>query len=503
MNTDRQQERPRGIPGNVRAQTEADIELPDWNEVRYIDPEFGESVQYRQAGTKKKSFDNGEKFVYRMAPECELTDTGEVSRFPAGRDGNGFLTTGTVWPVNVIEKFGLNRKVSFIPTLPYAPIDGKYPPYSSPTSNPYHLLTTTLWRQKHSSRFPREWRPLVMTTDEIDEYRKQAGLFGSYFSQPLLPLRKWRYFSYGLIFRGYNTVTEEDFEYDGTAYGERPEHGLQLVSVNDQTFQCLQREYARRARSASTGVIDEFYYGDPSAPDQGMLNYVWNRKFPNPVDPNAGKLEGFGYAGAVENRYHTSPSQWQDVDLRLSSSFLDWYAERWRPIVQVLKGITGVEQVRLLARFAPELREPCRRAWQHHPVLMEAWEDAFYGAPVDYDFHETLDMIYGSNEPEQAVGRGPKSDGLPSSPSPRDRDEEPGDGLREALREEMPPRPLSRTLPTVDVPGNTPLTVPGQVHLPGGPISPLNAIGRQFGRQGPAGDEFPDSDDEFPLGEDQ
>lgn len=454
-----------------RAQTEADLETPDWNEFRYFDPQENPDVQYWQPGTKKKSFENGETFVFRILPACRYDQANDQASFPPGRNEKGLLDEGAIWPVNVVEKFGADRKVSFIPTLPYVPLNGTYPPHASPNDNPYYLLTSTLWRLKSSTKLPPSWRPLVMTSEEINEYRKKAKLFGAFHSQLLLPLPKWRYFSYSLIYRGYHLEAGEDFLYENAPYGIFPEQGLQLVSVNQQAFQDIQREYARRARSAASGLSDEFYFADPAEANQGMLNYVWNRKFPSPVDSNPMKLEGFGYAGAVENRYHLSPSQFQQIDLVLPAAFLQWYSRQWRPIGHVLRGTTGVELVRLLARFAPELREPCKLAWQRHRTLMEAWEEEFAGAPSDYDFHETLDMIYGTRETEQTRER--------SAVSGPERFE--GETERTEISfEEMPHRAMSRTPSAVDYPAKT----RNMATLPSGGTarmtSPLQAIGERM-----------------------
>ena len=500
MNNIYQPRVPRQIEEAGRAQTAADFEPPEWNETRYIADAYVNTVRYWQPGAKKKSYDNSEIFAYRILPE--VAPVHESESFLPARRSDGSLSSRAIWPVCVIEKFGFDRKISFIPTLPYVPGDGRYEPYGGLYDNPYHLLTSFLWRRKEK-RLPKEWAPLVMTTDKITEYRKQHGLWNSFFSTLLLPLPKFRYFSYALLYRGYDVKTECDFEFDGLPYGLGADDGLQVVSVNQQVYGDLKREYARKARTASAGAMDEFYFPDPAAPDQGTINHVWNRSFPNPVDSSAGKQEGFGYAGAVECRYHLSATNFRETDLRLDAAFLDQYYEQWQPWPQMLRGTTGIEQVRLIARYAPELKSPCEQAWERYPVLMTAWEEAFAGAPDSYDFYETLHTIYGMNGSEPPV--------VPETNATRHRAQTPPPPLPASspvttmndieeptapLREETPMLPRSRTLSPVDVPetihaATRPRSTPRL-------LSPLKAIGER--NQRGLGDSdlgTPDYEEEF------
>lgn len=482
---------PRVFEDVGRAQTAADFEPPDWNETRYIAAEFADEVRYWQPGAKKKSFENGDIFAYRILPEVASADCAES--FPPGRRADGSLSVNAVWPINVIDKFGFERKISFIPTLPYVPSTGRYERYAGPYDNPYRLLTTWLWNHK-GKRLPQGWTPLVMTTDEIAEYRKRNGLWNAFFSTLLLPLPKFRYFSYALLYRGYDTGAERDFEFDGEPFGAGPDDGLQIVSVNQQVYEDLRREYGRKARSASVGVTDEFYFPDPADPGQGTINHIRNRNYPNPVDENAGKPEGFGYFAAVESRYHRSPTQFRDVDLRLEPSFLDRYYDRWQPWWKMLAGTTGAEQVALIARYAPELRGPCERAWERHPVLMEAWQESFAGAPDDYDFRETLDLIFGANEcepggvPEKGTSRH-----RPAEPEAK----EPVDPPPDPVPEEMPPRRQAQTLSRVDMPDVALLA--GRSRQPN-TVGPLQAVGDRI-RSGlfPEQEDFEDDPNDDPA----
>jgi hypothetical protein len=508
---------PRHIVEPGRAQTAADFETPEWNEIRYIADEYAGNVRYWQPGAKKKSFENGETFAYRILPEVAPANNTEL--FLPTRQSDGTLSARAIWPINVIDKFGFDHKVSFIPTLPFVPTIGKYEPYSGPYDNPYRLLTGFLWSRR--KRLPKEWLPLVMTTDEITEYRKQNGLWNTFFSTLLLPLPKFRYFSYALVYRGYDVKAERDFEFDGEPFGVGMNDGLQIVSINQQAYDDLKREYARRARTASTGTIDEFYFPDPADASQGTINYVRNRSYPNPVDSSAGKSEGFGYAGAVECRYHYSATKFREVDLRLNAEFLDRYYENWQPWSQMLQSTIGAEQVRLIARIAPELKSPCEQAWDRHPVLMDAWEEAFAVAPDDYDFHETLHTVYGTNESDSVVaGETNVHRSRPSIPpsvnhgetstsseSVREeahpqRQATPPTDISEPPLDAMLPSPRSRTLSAIDVPETSRLSVPAVLRsrqVPHSTVSPLQVIGERSRRGLLAGaTEFEELEPEFP-----
>jgi hypothetical protein len=213
-------------------------------------------------------------------------------------------------------------------------------------------------------------------------------------TQLLLPLPKERYFGYALIYKGFNVETEEDIEFEGQPFGLEPEQGLQMVTFNKQVFDSVQATMMLPSRPGAS----DFYYPDPAAPSEGVLIYVWNRSFPSPINQKAGKLDGFGYAGGVETRYFKSPTNPTTVDLTLPDSFLEHYYENRKPWSSVLRGIHGLEQVRMIAEIAPELKGPCKFAWQNAPELMAAWEEAFRHAPDDCDFYEVLEHLYGNDE---------------------------------------------------------------------------------------------------------
>jgi len=470
----------RNIQNTGRAQTDADFKTPQWNGTHYIADEFADSVQHWQPGAKTGSYEDGEIFAYRILPE--IADQGDSPSFFPARMTDGSLSDHTIWPVNVIEKFGFERKVSFIPTLPYVPVDEQYEPYCGPYDNPYRLLTTWLWNRKGKGKqLPKEWVPLVMTTAEINEYRKQNGLWNSLFATLLLPLPKFRYFSYALIYRGYDTKKGRDFEFNGMPFGVGPKDGLQVVSINQQAYDDLKREYARKARTASGGTMDEFYFPDPAEVNQGTINHIRNRNFPDPVNGDTGKPGGFGYAGAVESRYHLSADKFQEVDLRLSPPFLKRYYEQWQPWPSVLKGTVGIAQVKLIARYAPELKSPCEQAWEQHPALMDAWQKAFAGAPDEYDFHKTLHRIYGTTETEQQEGsEKPVRRYRGSNPPTEQGEEERTRPVPKRFQEEMPASPMVRPLPSIDTPETT--RPPRAIVQP--LAGPLEAVSR-FAKRGP------------------
>ena len=381
-----------------RAHTSADIDLPDWNHIDFIAPEFEDKVKYWYPGAKKKSAQAGEPFIFRLLPALStqiegVETTGDkFSDWKPGRETDGTLNNAMFRQVGVIEQFGSNRQVSFIPCLPYDM--PKAPPFSSLKDNPYQCLCDALFQMKGSGIDP-NWQPLVMTKKEIDAYRDKHGLHNKVYSSNLLPMRNSRFFAYAWIYRGYNTVLQKDFFYKDVPYGSKPEHGLQIISISHSAVNALQAEYRRSIRGE--GKKNRFQYPDPAQFDAGTLNYVWLAKTTNPIDGGPGSDNIMGYTAAVAEDYYGVPDSPVEVDLTVPKNFQEWYYDNWQAWSDVLKGTWGREQVFLIARYFPELKGVCKRVWGGHKSLMTAWEEAFASVDFDesYDFHEILHRKYG------------------------------------------------------------------------------------------------------------
>jgi len=378
-----------------RAPTASEIGCTDRKEFRYIHPKWDGKITHWFPCAKRKSHDQeGVCFVCRFLPALTPSvneHPGAASPFQPGREQDGSLHSNTVRRVGIIDNFGSLRPVSFIPSLPFVPGNQNYPMYSSPADNPYQLLRAALWEK--GSRLKKEWIPLIMPPKEIDEYRQQAKMKSTRRSEPVLPMPRQRFFAYALIYRGHNPVTGKDFAFDQTPYGLQPEHGLQVVSFNEQAYRALQKQY--RGKIESDGP-DQFIHPDPVAPEQGALNYIWNPKFPNPINGEDGG-DKIGYDAVVSRYYYDAPNRKNTIDLQLPVPFLEWYYRSWEPWSEILNGTYGTNQVQLLAQFFPELKGPCEMAWQSHPTLMAAWEDAFQDAPGKFNFYDLLQRRYGED----------------------------------------------------------------------------------------------------------
>jgi hypothetical protein len=320
----------------------------------------------------------------------------EIAGFAPGRDEEGVLHPNMIRRAGVVENFGSTRQVCFIPSLPYIPEHQKYERYSSPEDNPYELLRHALWEK--GNRLKKKWMPLLMTKKEIEAYRTQEKMKSKQHSDVLLPFVKPRFFAYAQIYNGYHCATKKNFVFEDAPFGSDPNDGLQIVSFNKQAYWALREEYSRQNESKESQ--ETFAICDPAAQDEGTLNYIWNPKFPHPISGN--EKSGIGYAAAVSRRFFEKPEKAQAVDLTLSDDYMDWFLENRLPWSDVLKGTFGVEQVRLIARAFPELKGPAKMAWEHHPLLMNAWEEAFDG-PDDCDFYELLHGKYAEDQdPDEA-----------------------------------------------------------------------------------------------------
>jgi len=385
----------RNVREEGRAPTASEIGCTDRKEYRYIHPQWEGKITHWYPCAKRKSHDQeGVCFVCRFLPALTTNvneHPGTTSPFQPGREQDGTLHPNTVRRVGIIDNFGSIRPMSFIPTLPFVPNNQNYPMYSGPADNPYQLLRTALWEK--GSRLKKEWYPLIMSTKDIDEYRQREKMKSTHRSESILPMPKQKYFAYALIYRGHNPVTSKDFAFDQTPYGLQPEHGLQVVSFNEQVYRALQKQY--RSKIESDGP-DQFIHPDPAAPEQGALNYIWNPKFSNPISGEDGG-DKIGYDAVVSRYYYDAPNRKNTVDLQLPTDFLERYYRSWEPWSKILNGTYGPDQVYLLARFFPELRGPCEMAWQNHPALMAAWEEAFKDAPNQFNFFDLLQRRYGED----------------------------------------------------------------------------------------------------------
>ena len=403
-NTYRPKGQPRVIHERGRAPTALEIGRSDGKEFRYLNDKYSSKITHWYPCAKKRSHEKGEVFIFRLLPALKMvmvnasTDQEErIATFVSGREPDGMLNSDVIRRVGVIEHFGPGQLVSFIPSLPYVPENQEYPLYSSPSDNPYQLLRKALWEQ--GNRLKKEWLPLIMVPKEIDEYRVQMKMKSQRRSEMLLPMPKERFFAYGLIYRGHNPETGKDFLFDGTAYGALAGHGLQIISFNTQVFKALQRAYRQRMESDDDTENDRFIFPDPADADAGTLNYIWNPKFPNPVTGD--EKDTIGYDATVSRKYFTNPEQGRKINLELDQEFLDQYYQSWEPWSEILRGTYGVELVQLLARFFPELKGPCKMAWQSHKSLMEAWEKAFHDGPDEFDFYDLLHRKYAEDRDQE------------------------------------------------------------------------------------------------------
>ena len=382
-------EKRRTLREEGRAPTASEIGCSDRREFRYLHEKWNDKITHWYPCAKRKSHDQeGVVFMFRILPALVTGESEHLSPFLPGREPDGTLHSSAIRRVGIIDNFGSVRPVSFIPSLPFVPDNQDYAPYSSPADNPYQLLRTALWEK--GNRLKKEWIPLIMLPKEIDEYRTQANMKSTHRSEPFLPMPKQRFFAYALIYRGHNPATGKDFTFDRMPYGTLPEHGLQVVSFNNQVFKALQKQY--RSTIESDGP-ERFAHPDPAAPEQGALNYVWNPKFPHPVNGEEGG-DAIGYDATVSRYYYDTPRRKQEIPLKLSASFLEWYYQSWEPWSNILNGTYATDQVRLIARFFPELKGPCEMAWQNHPTLMAAWEEFFRDAPARFDFHDLIHRKY-------------------------------------------------------------------------------------------------------------
>jgi hypothetical protein len=387
-----------------RAQTEEDARLSSLLEIRYIRHDESDKpvAQLWMPSLKPRSFQSGDVFIFRMLPGWSTVKLKtEQSHVIFGRKPDGSFDDGVIRRVGVIRQFGSDRQVSFIPTTPN--ILDHPPAHSLPDNNPYRLLTGYVYRSRDGLK--KAWKPLAMGPKDTTAYIKQNGLNTEIPVRPLLPLPYSQFFTYALIYKGYNAAAQQDFIYTDNEgpYGSDPTHGLQVVGFNDQVYKDLSSLYQKSASAEDEG-LGNFYYPDPADFDTAPLNYIYPRSYRNTIFPNpingilAAKGEGFGYGAEVSTNLFFQPKKGQKISRRLEDDFLDWYLnEAWQTWNETLHGIYGKEQVKLIAEFFPELKPVCKQAWQRSVELMEAWEEYFAGAPSDSDFYALLHKNYANN----------------------------------------------------------------------------------------------------------
>jgi hypothetical protein len=148
--------------------------------------------------------------------------------------------------------------------------------------------------------------------------------------------------------------------------------------------------------------MDYYEFPDPANEEEGCLNYAWNKKVASPIDGTIDPSSGFGYTTAACVDYYEKPKQPMQLDLTLPKNFGDWYYENWQWWDDILYSVTGAEQVRLIAEYFPELGPVCRRIWDGHDELMEAFEAAPF-SKKETDFYRLLISLNSSGQSHKAA----------------------------------------------------------------------------------------------------
>jgi hypothetical protein len=277
-----------------------------------------------------------------------------------------------------VERFGVEKQVCFIPAMVYEPYDG-YERFTGPKDNPYKLLLDGIHMMKMSRSLPKEWAALGYTKKDVEGWCEDHG-FSSKYAKSVLPGVSYRKFAYAWIYRGYDLDKKKEVESPKSPIGSNPADGLQIVCFSSAVYDAIAKEYATRPRTDGQIQQNIFQCPEPAAEDAGCLNYVWNKQTPNPVTgETASTGDGFGYTAYAVPGYYSSPNTpiTPPVDLTLPTEFGDWYFnDAWEPWDSLLKGITGTDQVRLIAEFFPELGPVCEQVWDGYDELMKAWEKA-------------------------------------------------------------------------------------------------------------------------------
>jgi hypothetical protein len=388
----------RVIRAKGTAHTTKDFGLKDFQEVRMLDPKWEKDIHiWFPSG--KKSFEDGKPFVFRMLPALSLSVDGEdrVAEFVPGRDPTtGELSVEMIRAVGMIDRFGSGtHQVTFLPHTPYQPDEG-YDEYASPSDNPLALIRYGLRAALRTNSLPPEWLPLTFSKTKAEEELKKAGIRNKYTSV-LLPLVQPRFLCYVWVYEGYDRYKEKFIRVPDDPIGAQPEHGLQMAVLNEQIFEALAYTYKLKERTRGK-ITNSFQFPDPANEKEGCLNYAWNKTCVSPIDGNVMPSDGFGYMATASVEYYDKPNRPEDIALSLPPEFGDWYYAHWQWWDDVLKPITGVEQVHLIAEYFPELGPVCQQLWDGHEKLLEAWEKApFVRKEVNF-----VDLFYAINRPPTA-----------------------------------------------------------------------------------------------------
>jgi hypothetical protein len=119
------------------------------------------------------------------------------------------------------------------------------------------------------------------------------------------------------------------------------------------------------------------------------------------------KKEGFGYTATAAADYYGKIGKAEDADLAFTKEFDDWYYNNWQWWEDVLQPVTGVEQVKLIAEFFPELGFVCRQIWDGQEELIDAMQKAPFSKKEDIDFFDIL-VAVNSSEKAPTASRGIK-----------------------------------------------------------------------------------------------
>ena len=154
-------------------------------------------------------------------------------------------------------------------------------------------------------------------------------------------------------------------------------------------------------------MSNSFQCPDPANPKEGCLNYAWNRECASPVDGEVRKNEGFGYTATACADYYGKPRKPEEVDLTFTSEFDEWYYDHWQWWEDVLEPVTGVNQVKLIAEYFPELGTVCRQIWDGQDALIDAMQKAPFSKKEDINFFDIL-VAVNSSEKAATASRGIK-----------------------------------------------------------------------------------------------
>jgi hypothetical protein len=179
-----------------------------------------------------------------------------------------------------------------------------------------------------------------------------------------------------------------------------------MAVLPEQVYAALAHTYQLKEKIKGK-VSNDFQCPDPANPNEGCLNYAWNRECASPVDGEVRKNEGFGYTATACAEYYGKPRKPEDVELAFTPEFDEWYYDHWQWWEDVLHPVTGVEQVKLIAEFFPELGTVCRQILDGQDALIDAMQKAPFSKKDDIDFFSLLVSI-NSSEKAATASRGIK-----------------------------------------------------------------------------------------------